>query len=166
MSPTHDYYLGLGSNIEPRPNLLKAIDLLAERGEIREFSSVWETQAVGSPGPNFLNLCLRYESALEEEDLKRLVLLPIESSLGRVRTRDKNAPRTIDIDVLMADGRPVNPKRWAHAFVVVPLSELLPDFKHPLRGQSLAQAAAAATAETWIVRRADVPELGNRPAET
>ncbi len=166
MSLTHEYYLGLGSNIEPRPNLRKAIDLLGERGEIREFSSVWESKAVGSAGPNFLNLCMRYEASTDEEDLKRLVLLPIETSLGRVRTTDKNAPRTIDIDILVADGRPVNPRRWTHAFVVVPLAELLPDFKHPLSGQSLGQAAAAAVAETWIVRRADILELGNPPAES
>ncbi len=166
MSLPHEFYLGLGSNVEPRPNLSKAIVLLGEKGEILAFSSVWESRAVGSPGPNFLNLCMRYTASQNEEELKRLVLLPIEASLGRVRTSDKNAPRTIDIDILVADGRAVNPQRWVHAFVVLPLSELLPDFKHPLSGQRLAQAAAAAAGKTWIVRRPGILELGNPPKES
>ncbi len=166
MSPRHEFYLGLGSNIEPVPNLRKAIARLREKGEILAFSSVWESQAVGSAGPNFLNLCIRYAAGDDEEQLKRLVLIPIEASLGRVRTSDKNAPRTIDIDVLVADGHAVNPKRWAHAFVVLPLSELLPDFTHPLSGARLVDAAAAATANTWIVRRPEVLELGNPPTKS
>jgi 2-amino-4-hydroxy-6-hydroxymethyldihydropteridine diphosphokinase len=158
MSLPHEFYLGLGSNIEPEPNLTRAIGRLGERGEIRAFSSVWESQAVGSPGPNFLNLCIQFGAGENEVELKRDVLGPIELGLARLRTGDPNAPRTIDLDILLADGAPVNPKRWAHAFVLVPLAELLPDFIHPLSGEPLFRAAAVAQAAIWITRRPDVLE--------
>lgn len=144
MSRQHEFYLGLGSNVEPEPNLAKAIGRLGEYGEILAYSSVWESQAVGSAGPNFLNLCIQFAAQQEEQDLKFQVLRPIETTLGRVRTGDKNAPRTIDIDILVVDGEPVNPQRWGQAFVVLPMAELLPNLVHPLSGETLAQAAAAA----------------------
>jgi 7,8-dihydro-6-hydroxymethylpterin-pyrophosphokinase len=110
---------------------------------------------VGSEGPNFLNVCLAFETALNKEKCVRLVLRPIEAELGRVRTGDKNAPRTIDIDILMIDGRPVNTARWTNAFVVLPMSELLPDFNHPISNEPLLTAAQRAEAETWIERRGE-----------
>ncbi len=153
MSLRHDFYLGLGSNIEPEINLARGIARLRENGEILEFSDVWESAAVGFPGPNFLNLCIRYEAAPDTDELKRTVLLPIESGLGRVRTGDRNAPRTLDIDILAVDGVPFNPERWNYPFVVVPLAELMPEFPHPLSGEALEAVARGAQAETWIVRR-------------
>jgi 2-amino-4-hydroxy-6-hydroxymethyldihydropteridine diphosphokinase len=166
MSLPHEFYLGLGSNVGPEPNLAKAIARLAEHGEIKAFSSVWESHAVGSAGPNFLNLCIQFAARENEEDLKQQVLRPIEMGLGRARTGDQNAPRTIDLDILLADGEPVNPKRWAHAFVLVPLAELLPNLAHPLSGESLIAAAAAAQAETWIIRRPAVLDLIKPPTKT
>ncbi len=153
MSRRHDFYLGLGSNIEPEINLRRGIARLREFGEILAFSDVWESAAVGFPGPNFLNLCIRYEAAYDAQELKSNVLLPIESGLGRVRTGDKNAPRTLDIDILAVDGAPVSPERWDYPFVVVPLAELLPELPHPQGGRTLGQAARKARDETWIVRR-------------
>lgn len=166
MSRGHEFYLGLGSNIEPEANLAKAISRLGEHGEIKELSSVWESQAVGSTGPNFLNLCLQFIARNNEEDLKQQVLGPIETGLGRVRTGDRNAPRTIDLDILLADGVPVNPSRWAQAFVLVPLAELLPNFVHPLSGKRLVEAAGAAQAETWIIRRPAVLQMIKPRAKT
>lgn len=156
MPPRHDFYLGLGSNIEPEVNLAKGIARLRERGEILEFSDVWESAAVGSSGPNFLNLCIRYAAMQDEAQLKVDVLLPIEAGLGRVRNGDKNAPRTLDIDILAVDGKPIHPQRWDYPFVLVPLAELIPHFLHPLSGQTLTEAAVRAQAETWIVRRPGV----------
>ncbi len=153
MPPLHDFYLGLGSNIQPETNLAKGIARLRQHGKIVEFSDVWESAAVGSTGPNFLNLCIRYAAEQDETALKRDVLLPIEAGLGRLRNGDKNAPRTLDIDILALDGKPIHPERWDYPFVVVPLAELIPGFAHPLGGKTLAEAADRARAETWIVRR-------------
>ena len=166
MSAPHEFYLGLGSNIEPEANLAKAISRLGEHGEVQRFSSVWESQAVGSTGPNFLNLCIQFTAKENEQELKRQVLGPIETGLGRVRTGDRNAPRTIDLDMLLADGVPVGPNRWAHAFVLVPLAELLPNFLHPLSGKPLAAAAAEAQAQTWIMRRPAVLQMIKPPTNT
>lgn len=165
MSRRHEFYLGLGSNIEPEDNLRLGIARLREHGEILAFSSVWESGAVGTSGPNFLNLCIQYVAEAEEAELKQKVLLPIEAALGRVRTGDPNAPRTLDIDILLADGKPINPARWAYPFVVVPLSELLANYLHPLNGVKLTEAAGAAQAKTWIVRRPGVLERLNSSSE-
>ncbi len=163
MTPPHDFYLGLGSNIEPVLNLARGIARLREHGEILAFSGVWESAAVGFPGPNFLNLCIRYRTAHDANDLKRAVLLPIETGLGRTRTGDKNAPRTLDIDILSVDGKPISPERWDYPFVVVPLAELTPEFPHPLYGNSLAETAAKVRAETWIEPRPGLLEQIKSP---
>lgn len=158
MSQRHEFYLSLGSNIEPEANLARAIERLQEHGSVEAMSGVWESQAVGSTGPNFLNLCLRFVAALEADPLKEQVLRPVEADLGRRRTDDKNARRTIDIDILVVDGKAVNVNRWIYAFVLVPLSELLPDFIHPLSHKPLSEAAGTAEGITEIVQRARVLE--------
>ncbi len=164
MSPRHDFYLGLGSNIQPEINLAKGIARLREHGEILEFSDVWESAAVGSQGPNFLNLCIRYAATQGAEELKQQVLLHIETGLGRMRTGDKNAPRTLDIDILAIDGQPIHPERWDYPFVVVPLAELIPAFAHPVSGEQLQDASKRSQAETWIVRRPGVLAKLKSPA--
>lgn len=153
MSFLHKFYLSLGSNIEPAVNLVHAINELRKYGEIGEISSPWESRPVRSAGPNFLNICLSFIAGLNEEDLKFQILRPVETALGRVRTLDKDAPRTIDIDVIMMDGRPLNAERWGNAFVISPMAELLPHFAHPLSRKQLVEAALEAQAATWIVRQ-------------
>lgn len=166
MSPRHDFYLGLGSNIEPETNLATGIARLREHGEILEFSDVWESAAVGSDGPNFLNLCIRFEATPGADELKERVLLPIETALGRIRTGDKNAPRTLDIDILAVDGRPIQPERWDYPFVVVPLAELIPNFIHPLKDETLKEASVRAQADTWIVRRPGILATIKAPTQS
>ncbi len=153
MSHSHKFYLGLGSNIEPRPSLVKAVRGLESHGLIQGISNVWESHAYGSRGPNFLNICVSFVCPMESPQLKEDILLPLEEAMGRRRTRDKNAPRTIDVDILLVDDQPQNLDRWSHAFVVVPLADLIPDFQHPLSGLSMRETARKARADTWIVRR-------------
>jgi 7,8-dihydro-6-hydroxymethylpterin-pyrophosphokinase len=100
-------------------------------------------------------VCLAIALPLGEQDLKRDVLRKIEAALGRVRTQDKFAPREIDIDILMADGRPLNLSRWNDAFVIMPMSELLPQFEHPRLRRPLEHVARGVQEKTWIVRRPD-----------
>ena len=155
MRPLHKYYLSLGSNIQPSANLARAIELLRTHGAVDEVSSVWESQAIGSAGPNFLNACVSFLGPMGQVELKRDVTSAIEDHMGRVRTRDRLAPRTIDIDILMEDGRPVNLPLWRHAFVVLPMAELLPDFSHPAYNRPLLEVVPELQARTWIVRRAE-----------
>jgi 2-amino-4-hydroxy-6-hydroxymethyldihydropteridine diphosphokinase len=155
MRPTHKYYLSLGSNIQPETNLAQAIELLRAHGEVEAVSSIWESHAIGSVGPNFLNACVSFMGSTGHAELKRDITAAIEDKMGRVRTRDRLAPRTIDIDILMEDGRPVNLQLWRHAFVVLPMAELLPDFSHPAYHRRLLELAPEIQARTWIVRRAE-----------
>ena len=150
------FYLNLGSNIMPESNLSAAIARLRAHGDIENMSSVWESGAVGSPGPNFLNICVGFAATLDEAELRHRIVLSIETALGRQRGNDRHSPRTIDIDVMMVDGKPRSVDSWRHAFVIVPMAELLPHFVHPVTMKTLAEAALEAQATTWIVRRPDV----------
>jgi len=157
MGRSHRYFLSLGSNIDPEANLAHAIEQLRAHGEIEAVSGVWESRAVGASGPNFLNLCLSIIAPLETDEFKIKVARDIETRMGRVRDGDRSAPRAIDIDILMADGTPLNIERWSHPFVIMPLAELLPDFVHPTRHRPLSALVKETRAETWIVPRAKRP---------
>lgn len=119
----------LGSNIQPETNLARGVDLLRDKVRIVRISSVWETPSVGSPGPNFLNLALLVVTPLDANDLKKQVIRPLEAQLGRVRSKDKNAPRPIDLDIILFDGVELDPNLWQYAHRAVPVAEILPDYR-------------------------------------
>jgi 2-amino-4-hydroxy-6-hydroxymethyldihydropteridine diphosphokinase len=145
-------YLSLGSNIEPELNLAAAVKMLAEQTRLAAVSQVWETTSLGTTAqPNFLNAAAIVETELTAEQLKQQVLNLIEQKLGRVRQADKNAPRPIDIDIMLFN-RDVFELGKRHIpdsevldrpFVAVPLAEIAPDYIHPETGQSLAEIAQA-----------------------
>ena len=146
----HRAYIGLGSNIEPERHLRAAVLELAKLGDIAKVSRVYESKAVGDHDQlDFLNaaVLLRTDQTVEElcESLRQ-----IESTLGRVRDpENKNATRTIDLDVLLFDEtvlslehrRIPDPDILRRAFVAVPLSEVDPEFVHPETGQTLQMIA-------------------------
>jgi 2-amino-4-hydroxy-6-hydroxymethyldihydropteridine diphosphokinase len=148
---THNIaYLSLGSNIEPVKNLRAALDLLATQTRLVAVSSVWETAPVGlTEQPNFLNAVAIVETDLTAEQLKQNVLAAIEQQLGRIRQADKNAPRPIDLDIMLFNqeifqlGRRhiPDPEIVDRAFVAIPLAEIAPDYVHPELGQTLAEIA-------------------------
>jgi 2-amino-4-hydroxy-6-hydroxymethyldihydropteridine diphosphokinase len=152
----HRAYILLGSNIDPAKNLPKAVEFLQQQVDIEEFSNVMETPPVGTRGVNFLNAAVRVRTPLSSGLLKSLVLRPIEARMGRVRTFNKYAPRTIDLDIVIFDGRLLESKLWTHAFVAMPVSELAPDFTHPETGENLRDAAARLASQTHIRIRPDV----------
>ncbi len=156
MSELHKAYLNLGSNVEPQKNLAKAVELLKKYGQIAEVSTVWESQSVGSDGPNFLNACILFLTEFQPEYLKEKILKPIELEIGRMRVEDKNAPRCIDIDLIMFYDIPVNLRQWEYAFVVIPLAELIPNFIHPVGLQKLSLISKKMQKEIWIEPREDV----------
>jgi 2-amino-4-hydroxy-6-hydroxymethyldihydropteridine diphosphokinase len=122
----HAVCLLLGSNIRPEFNLKQPIVLLNQRLPLKHVSSVWETSAVGSEGPNFLNAAAMAQTSLDVQSLKEQILHPIEAQLGRVRSADKYAPRTIDVDPIFFDGEPLDDNLEKYAFAAVPAAELLP----------------------------------------
>ena len=157
MSELHLAYLSLGSNIGPEVNLPKAVKLLSQHGEIEKISSVWEIKPVGGGvGGNYLNACLSYKTPLSRDELKTEIIHPIESSLGRIRTQDKYAPRTIDIDIILFDDEIVGGRWLAQVFVVVPLAEIYPDFQNPNANESIAEIATRLRREVWTETRRGV----------
>jgi 2-amino-4-hydroxy-6-hydroxymethyldihydropteridine diphosphokinase len=156
MSETHLAHLSLGSNIQPEINLVKAIQLLQEHGTIEKSSNAWESKSVGAVGPNYLNACVLLGTPLEKAALKQFVLLPIEIELGRKRSENKFAPRTMDVDIVLFDDTLVDSKYWEQAFVVIPLAEIYPEYKNPLTGESILETATRLRKDIWIEARRGV----------
>lgn len=149
-------FLNLGSNIEAEIYLPRAVELLRAAGRVNAISTAWESLAVGTHGANFLNACVLFVTSLSADELKEKILRPIEAKLGRTRGLDKFAPRKIDIDIVLFDETVYKPDNWEHAFVVVPLAEIIPEFMHPTRGESLAQVAVHMRESTWLAPRSEV----------
>ena len=156
MNDVRRMMLSLGSNIAAEVNLPKAVNMLREIGTVERVSSVWESESVGFEGPNFLNACVQFLTPLPPVEFKEKVIRPIEAALGRVRISEKNAPRTIDIDMLLYDDQLLNTDFWAYAFVIVPLAELMPGFKHPLSGETLSVFAEQLQVKVWMRKREDI----------
>ena len=146
--------LSLGSNIEPRRNLPAAVELLADRVQVLASSRVFETLPVGGGAEvPFLNSALEISCDLEPVELKYEVLRPLESDLGRVRTDDPNAPRTIDVDISLFGQRVLSepavqleipdPDVLKRAHVAIPLADVAPSRVHPVANLTLAEIAAA-----------------------
>lgn len=126
--------IGFGSNISPAENLKSSLYLLGRLIPIEAVSSVWRTPAVRSPGPNFLNAAVLISTQLPIAELRNDILRPIENLLGRVRTKDPNAPRTIDLDILIYDGQILDQELWKYAHMAVPVAEILPTYTDLLSG--------------------------------
>ena len=133
--------LALGSNLGNREeNLRRALVLLEEKGlRILHRSSVRVTKPWGKTDqPDFLNQVIHVETTLSPHSLLELCL-GIEAALGRVR-REKWGPRIIDIDILYYDDRVISepgltlphPHLHERLFVLEPLTEIAPDFIHPV----------------------------------
>jgi 2-amino-4-hydroxy-6-hydroxymethyldihydropteridine diphosphokinase len=131
----------LGSNIDPKENINKAINRLLKECTLIKTSRIWETEAIGSNGPDFLNVATMVETPLLENDLKNLVLRKIEKDLGRVRTEDKNAPRPIDLDIIIFDEQIVDKDLWQRSFIASPISDLYPDLRLPSNKKTLLEVS-------------------------
>lgn len=128
-------YLGLGANLgDAAQQLAKAVDALnhVPMLQVDAVSPYYVTAPVGYlDQPDFINLCVRLSCNLSPEALLG-VCLGIESALGRERIF-RNAPRVIDIDVLLFEGQErsteeltvPHPRLFERAFVLVPLQDIM-----------------------------------------
>ena len=139
-NPTTRVYIGIGSNINPEDSIARALEFLSEKVQIRSISTFYRTEALERPDqPDYLNGVVKIETDLPPLELKSNVLLNIEKTLGRVRTDDKYAPRTIDFDILVYADEVIDcpeltipdPDITARSFVAIPLHELAPDLILP-----------------------------------
>lgn len=133
--------IGLGSNINPEDNLKRALQHLSNSATIQSCSGVWQNPAVGSSGPDYLNAAVLITTELSPAILKDRVLCRIEQDLERVRKEDKNADRTIDLDILAVNGIPLDGELWTRPHVSVPAAEVAPELENTETGERLADAA-------------------------
>jgi 2-amino-4-hydroxy-6-hydroxymethyldihydropteridine diphosphokinase len=156
-------FIALGSNIDSEYNIQEAIRLLALHTRLVSVSSVYETAPVGKTDqPNFLNAAALVETELTAAELKSRVLQSIERQLGRVRTYDKNAPRTIDLDITLYNDEILelgsrhipDPDLLRYPHIAVPMADLAPGLKHPETGQTLLEIAAQLP-KKGLVQRTD-----------
>ena len=151
----HITYLALGTNLGDRPaNLRAAIQALPPSIVQRQSSSIYETPPWGVENqPAFLNMAVRCETTLEPEALlKRIKQLEIQ--LGRQQSYPWG-PRLIDLDILFYDDLILNttqltiphPRLHERAFVLVPLTEISPDFIHPVLKKSIRELRANVNTE-------------------
>ena len=97
-------FIAAGSNIEPAKNIKKAVQLLSQKVKITGISTVYQTQPIDRPEQqSYYNCVLKVETDIQPKKLKYEILGAIETELGRVRTADKYAPRTIDLDLNIYD---------------------------------------------------------------
>src|SRR4051812_32190165 len=139
----NEIYLLTGGNIGDRlHNLQKASDLLEETvGRPVKKSAVYETAAWGmTDQPAFLNQVLVLHVDLNPKELLHQIL-SVEQEMGRKRL-EKMGPRVIDIDILFFGTQVVqtpdlivpHPRIAQRRFVLVPLNEIAPGFRHPVFG--------------------------------
>ncbi len=134
-------YIALGANLGDRLATLRAaVGELGGRWPVAARSSVWETEAIGPP-PDYLNAAIAIDAppALEPDALLD-ALHAIEARHGRVRDAVRNAPRTLDLDVLLWGDRVIraarlevpHPRMHERLFVLGPLAEIAPEVAHPI----------------------------------
>ena len=143
-------YLALGSNLGDRmSNLASAVERLSRKITIKKISSVYETEPVYyKEQPLYLNAVLSAVTELAPFELLRFVK-SIESDLGR-QPSFRNAPRTIDIDILFYGDRVVQIEELTiphlgiagRAFVLVPLAEIAPKLVHPVLQKKVSELLA------------------------
>jgi 2-amino-4-hydroxy-6-hydroxymethyldihydropteridine diphosphokinase len=140
-------FLGLGGNIGDRLETLQNTvkDIGKHCGKIMACSSVYETAAWGSASQKkYLNLVVKLETSFSAPQLLEQ-LLAIETRWGRQRTSDRNADRTIDIDILFFNAEVItlpeieipHPRLHLRKFVLLPMQEIEPDWVHPVMNQQI-----------------------------
>jgi len=121
--------ISVGSNIDPEGNIEKARLLIAQKHELLGESSFFRTKPVGYlRQPDFLNGAFLVSTELNREKLEKS-LKKIERSLGRVKTAVKSGPRPIDLDLVVWNGKVVDPDFYERDFVRNACCELLPELE-------------------------------------
>ncbi len=159
--------ISIGSNIDKEINLPLAVQLLAEQCDLISASAVYETIPVGLiDQANFFNAAVLVETPLDAVQFKEQVLVPIEQKLNRVRTNDKNAPRTIDLDISLFNDEIKDIDQKHHVpdpdllkfpHVAVPIADIVPNMPHPETAEPMTDIAAR------LMKQLDEDVLWERP---
>ncbi len=128
-------YIGLGANLgDPTAALADAVQQLGSHPgvSVTAQSSYYRTAPVDSSGPDYTNAVVEVRTTLTAPELL-VCLQGIEAAAGRERPY-RNAPRTLDLDILLYGDAQVSsailsiphPRMWQRAFVLLPLAEVAP----------------------------------------
>jgi 2-amino-4-hydroxy-6-hydroxymethyldihydropteridine diphosphokinase len=158
--------IGIGGNLDsarfgpPRDTLSAALAALEEKHiRILTRSGWYRTEPVPrSDQPWFVNAVVSLATELGPEDLL-MVLQATERQFGRVRG-EPHAPRVLDLDILDSRGEVKNamslvlphPRLHERRFVLMPIAEIAPDWRHPILGLTAAQLLAKLSSEQQIER--------------
>ena len=141
-------FVALGANlVEPQTQVRAALAELARlpQSTLVAASSLYRTAPVGLAGqPDFINAVAALDTSLSPDDLLE-ALFAIERSFGRVR-KEKNGPRTLDLDLLLYDNEIIDtphlhlphPRLHLRAFVLEPLAEIAPERVSPAQREAVA----------------------------
>ena len=160
--------VALGGNLpgefgSPRNLLEAALSRFAQAGlPVVSRSSWWKSAAWPDPtGNEYRNAVVLVETQQTPEETIR-TLFSIEDAFGRHRSR-KNAPRTLDLDLIAYGRRQLqtpdlilpHPRAAERLFVMGPLAELVPAWRHPVSGLTALELARSAT-----IGRDSAPDVG------
>ena len=143
-------YVGIGSNLGDRLDFMRrAIDELERDGiVVADRSSVYESPGIGfEEQPDYLNAVISIQTDLSPSQLLE-AMLSVEKRLGRKRER-KWGPRTIDLDLLLYGNLIISepglevphPRMLERGFVILPLCEINPRIRHPVKDLLIADWA-------------------------
>lgn len=145
--------IALGSNLPGQAgsreaNLAGAVTALATLGKVQAESRYYDTDPVGyTDQPRFLNAAVLLETVLTPQELLA-ELLRIEGEFGRDRSHGiEKGPRTLDLDLLFYDEQVLafadlhlpHPALHLRRFVLEPLAEVAPQWRHPVYHQTVAE---------------------------
>ncbi len=152
-------FIGIGSNLKsetygpPISNCEAAFEQISQnRVDILRQSSWYETVPIpASTQQNFVNGVVAVKTNLDSSQLLD-VLLAIEIEMGRQRS-EPNAARIIDLDLLSFNAKIIDsdrltlphPRLTERAFVVQPIAEIAPDWRHPISGLLITEILAGLT---------------------
>jgi len=167
-----DCYVALGTNLgDLGGNLHAGLEGLTLSGLAPEArSSVWETEPVDTPFPQwFWNMVVLVRSDRPPRELLEL-LLGIERAHGRERS-ERNAPRTLDLDLLLAGRLTIeeerlrlpHPRMWERRFVLEPLAEIAPGLRNPLSGRTVLEECSRIRDRGKVRRLGDLASCRGLP---
>ncbi len=131
--------ISLGSNIRPQVNIEEAINLVCSECKLVYRTRLIKTSPQGLvQQPSFLNGAILLHTDKDINSLKAF-LLDIESRLGRVRGENKNAPRTIDLDITVFNGEIVDEEFYKYDFVRQAVFEIAAETGYQLTNLELSR---------------------------
>jgi len=158
----------LGSNMQPERNVPAAVARLSQLSALRLIatSATYVTPAIGADGRGSGQADFHNAAVLIETDLVPTLLVQclraVEADLGRVRSKDKFAPRPIDLDIALfgdtssdlSSRHFSDPDILRFPHMALPLADVAPDWIHPETGRTLGQIA-----QTFTLKESEIQKL-------